>query len=139
MMFLNFFTSNDQIYIQTVKFEFKQTNQKVTPHYNPLASAADGHACAIYRAVALGPTPTRALPLALTGLKLYRPLSPLGRSEQMLPPEVLALRLAVGTGLNINEVLESHWLSLCWNLIGDSLAFIKSKLLKTQLFRTNFV
>jgi hypothetical protein len=35
---------NDQIHIQTVKFEFKWTNQKVTSHYYPSAPAVDGSA-----------------------------------------------------------------------------------------------
>jgi hypothetical protein len=41
--------SNDQIRIQTIKFEFKRTHQQATPHYHPPAqrwvvSSASGNA-----------------------------------------------------------------------------------------------
>jgi hypothetical protein len=38
------FNSNGQIRIQTVKFEFKRTNQEAPPHYRPSASTAGGTA-----------------------------------------------------------------------------------------------
>jgi hypothetical protein len=68
--------SNNQIYIQTVRFEFKRTNQEVTHRYRPPALVTGSNAGAIYQAVATGPAPTRTLPPAPAGLKPYHPLSP---------------------------------------------------------------
>jgi hypothetical protein len=45
----------------------------------------------IYRAIAPGPAPMRALPPAAARLKLYCPLSPPLRSERAVAPAVLAL------------------------------------------------
>jgi hypothetical protein len=40
----SFFSSNGQIHIQTINFEFKRTNQEATPHYSPPTSSTGGSA-----------------------------------------------------------------------------------------------
>jgi hypothetical protein len=54
----SFFSTNGRIRIQMVEFEFKRTNQEVTPHYCPPAPVAG-----IVRAVAPGRAPTWVLSL----------------------------------------------------------------------------
>jgi hypothetical protein len=89
-----------------VTFEFKRTNQEVTPHYCPPAPTAGGSADAIYRVVVPGPAPTWALPPASTSLKPYRPLSPpchllraLPPRLRVLPPPVWVVAPFIGTSL----------------------------------------
>jgi hypothetical protein len=99
--------SNSQIYIQTIKFEFKWTNQKLTVHYQPPALVVDGSAggttrtirlqCAWYRPVSLSRLPGHAVQLG------HRAVAPSGR---VLPP-------VTGTSLNYNHLLE-----LCSNMIA---------------------
>jgi hypothetical protein len=49
---------NNQICIQTIKFEFKRINQEATPYYRPSAQTADSSVGAIYRAIVFGSAPT---------------------------------------------------------------------------------
>jgi hypothetical protein len=103
--------SNNQIYIQTVIFEFKPTNQEVTHRYRPPALVTGSNAGAIYQAVATGPAPTRTLPPAPAGLKPYHPLSPPRHLLWALPPRLRAVAPTnIGTSL-IDTYMVPH--SLC--------------------------
>jgi hypothetical protein len=77
--------------IQTIKFEFKQTNQETTPRYRPPAPAAGGSAGGIDQAVAPGPASMWVVPLGPSGLKPCRPLSPPRHRKRTIPPNMWAL------------------------------------------------
>jgi hypothetical protein len=60
------FSSNGQIRIQMIKFQFKQTNQKLPRYYRPPTPAAGGSADANARMLPPDPTPVRAVAPAPT-------------------------------------------------------------------------
>jgi hypothetical protein len=73
---------NDQIYIQTIKFKFKQTNQELTAHYRPLTPVAGGSA-----ALTPGPAPVQTVPPGPGGHCPYCPV-PLPRLPgRAVPPD----------------------------------------------------
>jgi hypothetical protein len=63
-----------RIHIQTNKFKFKWTNQKLTAHYRPSAPVAGGSAGGTVRTLPPSPTPMRAIPPGLDGRYPYRPI-----------------------------------------------------------------
>jgi hypothetical protein len=56
------FSSNDQIHIQIVKFEFKRTNQEAPRHYLPPPSASGGSAGGIAQTLVPDLTPAWMVP-----------------------------------------------------------------------------
>jgi hypothetical protein len=66
------FSSKGQIHIQTIKFEFKRTNQDATSHYHLSAPTAAGSAGDTARTLSSGPTLTQAIPSGPIRWQLYR-------------------------------------------------------------------
>jgi hypothetical protein len=57
---------NDQIHVQTIKFEFKRTNQKLTAHYHPPTPEPGGSTGSSARTLPPSLTPVRTVPSDLS-------------------------------------------------------------------------
>jgi hypothetical protein len=109
--------------MQAVKFEFKRTNQEVTPRYRSLAPAAGSSAGGTDWVVMPGPAPTWALPPTLSGLKPCHPRAPPRPPERALSRNVWT-RLppgrahAIGTSLTATPSITTAKLlndvAPCW-------------------------
>ncbi len=81
------FSSNSRIHIQTIKFEFKWTNQELTTHYRPPSPVVGGTARALPPSLA----PVRAVPPGLTVRYPCRPRRPPRHLPQALPAPAQAV------------------------------------------------
>jgi hypothetical protein len=74
--------SNDQNYIQIMKFKFKQFNKKTTPHYRPLIPVPDSST------ISLSDSSTQ---IGSTNARTHRTETLSPRPKQGIPPGVLTL------------------------------------------------
>jgi hypothetical protein len=112
---------NDQIYIQTIRFEFKRINQKLITHYRPPAPVA-----AVVRVVPPGSTPVRTISPSLNGCYPYRPVPLPYFPEWAVPSD----QSTIGTGLMGN--CKSYW-KFSFSQYTASFSFHTSPILDSDL------
>jgi hypothetical protein len=109
--------SNGQIYIQTIKFKFKRTNQKLSTYYRPPTPVSDGSTGSTARTLPPDPAPMRTVPPDSNGRYSYRSVPLPHLSGRVVPPDhrTIALRrwtLPSVTGISLrNTMFKGPWFS----------------------------